>query len=136
MKADEDIYRKLYQAKLSKLYVLIILNETLKAQKINTDNSKQLLHKNIHNKKGRTIMSQNTKLISILTQMSVISDKLYTATNDKKYYKLSIVSNRLAELEMQNLPTNDILLILRNEGYITDDMLAEISSSEQSQPLQ
>lgn len=81
-------------------------------------------------------MSQNTEIISILTQMSFISDKLYTATNDKKYYKLSIVSNRLAELEMQNLPTNDILLILRNEGYITDDMLAEISSSEQSQPLQ
>ena len=32
-KADEDIYRKLYQAKLSKLYALIILNETLQTQK-------------------------------------------------------------------------------------------------------
>lgn len=81
-------------------------------------------------------MSQNTELISTLSQISVISNKLYVATHDQKYYKMSMVSNRLAELRMQNLSTDDILLTLRNEGYVTEDMLAEISSSKQSQHLQ
>lgn len=73
----------------------------------------------------------NDKIMKDVATLNAISDIASKLTNeDEMFERLSKVTKRMAELKMCRLSKDTILTILRVEGYINSEQLAQLFNIE------
>ena len=74
--------------------------------------------------------THKAELIATLNALSEIAGKLAKARNDESYNEVAKVAKRIAELEKQGFSEDTVLTILRVEGYINSEQLAQVLNME------
>lgn len=74
--------------------------------------------------------THKTELIATLNALSEVAGKLAKARNDESYNEVAKVTKRIAELEKQGFSEDTVLTILRVEGYINSEQLAQVLNME------
>lgn len=74
--------------------------------------------------------THKTELIATLNALSEVAGKLAKARNDESYNEVAKVAKRIAELEKQGFSEDTVLTILRVEGYINSEQLAQVLNME------
>ena len=74
--------------------------------------------------------TNKTELIATLNALSEVAGKLAKAHNDESYNDVAKVAKRIAELEKQGFSEDTVLTILRVEGYINSEQLAQVLNME------
>lgn len=74
--------------------------------------------------------TKKTELIATLNALSEVASKLAKACSDESYNEVSKVAKKIAELEQLGFSEDTVLTILRVEGYINSEQLAQILNME------
>lgn len=74
--------------------------------------------------------THKTELIATLNALSEVAGKLAKARDDESYNEVAKVTKRIAELEKQGFSEDTVLTILRVEGYINSEQLAQVLNME------
>lgn len=74
--------------------------------------------------------THKAELIATLNALSEVAGKLAKARDDESYNEVAKVTKRIAELEKQGFSEDTVLTILRVEGYINSEQLAQVLNME------
>lgn len=74
--------------------------------------------------------THKTELIATLNALSEVAGKLAKARDDESYNEVAKITKRIAELEKQGFSEDTVLTILRVEGYINSEQLAQVLNME------